>query len=182
MNPRCLIVLAGLAGCSTRPPARVLDAGTSQAVYEATLKEIKTIVTPKAAAPDSLHWERRVYVNEIILVAPDSNGPRLHDRAWLDKITNDGLVAGHCGQPPATACPESTGRVFTSLGIPWTREGDTAVVETGMVTERPDTKFTPGVFRTMLLTRDRDTGEWRVFDRGAPRFLDYTPPDSNRGS
>ena len=182
MSTRHLVLVAGLAACADRPPPRGLDAETSKAVYEGALREIKVIATPKGNAPDSLHWERRLYLNQIIMSPVDSTGPKLHDAAWLEKVVNAGLVDGYCGQPPAAACPEGTARMFASLGTPWTREGDTAVVETGMVAERPDTKVTLGVFRTMLLVRDAESGAWRVFDRGTPRYLDYTPPDSSPGS
>lgn len=173
-----VLACAALAACRSAPPPRPLDQADVPDVYETALREMRIILVPRKNSPDTTQWEQHMYLNQVVL-GPRIDVPVLHDRAWADKVTAAGLVRGYCGQPPADPCDPRGVRALISLGVPWTREGDTAVVDVGVVGELPDTPPSLGIFRTMLLRRDREEGIWKVFDRGQPQPVTFGQGEGN---
>ncbi|MGE0351646.1 MAG: hypothetical protein AB7I33_05715 [Gemmatimonadales bacterium] len=178
MQRHIVIAAVLLAACSAEPPQpfRPVDLQDVHPIYETTLENLKASLTPRDTLANPIRWNRHIYLNEIILAPPDSTRP-MHDRAWLARIQASGLIRGYCGQPPAIACHDQDTMAFTSLGIPLTREGDSAVVETGIVSTVPGEREAMGTFRRFVLKRDTTPSGWRVVVRGPTRLLDYTPPE-----
>ena len=166
-------LVAGCANEAERPVVPITPELTSQ-VYDLTLRELKRLLRPKARSSETIDWSNRMYLNPMVLLPPaDSANSMMHDAQWLAGVSSANLVNGICGRPPAAACPADTPVAFTSLGIPWTRGGDTTYLQAGYVGESPGHTRYDGVFWLFTITRDLDTDTLKVSGKGPPNYVTY---------
>ena len=168
MSGRLLLCLGvALAACRNDPERPILPVeGEAKAeTFDVTLRELKRLLTPRdTAAP--INWSQVIYLNPVVLLPPgDSAPPLMHDPDWLAGVVAGGLVQGICGKPPTKPCPAAFPIAFTSLGVPWTRGGDTTFLRAGYVGEVPGQKTYDGVFWLFTVVRS-DEGQLRVTDKG----------------
>ena len=166
----------GMGGCANRPDraAVPVDAEITAEVYDATLAELKRIMTPKAGTTVAVNWAERMYLNPVVLLPPaDSANPLTHDGNWMNSAVARGLVLGVCGQPPATPCPQDMPVAFTSLTPPWTLGVDTVYVHGGYAGEAPGERLFEGVFWTFTLAYDEEAGGLKVVRKGPPKRITF---------
>ncbi|MEO8200709.1 MAG: hypothetical protein ABI679_09335 [Gemmatimonadota bacterium] len=160
-------------GCGNAPerPIVPIDPAMTSEVYMTALTEVKRLLTPAAGAKPAINWSERMYLNPVILLPPaDSANPLDHDVNWMADAQVRGLVRGTCGQPPANPCPDSI--AFTSLGVPWTRGGDSSFVLAGYVEEMPGDAINNGVFWLMTITHNEDR-VLKVTAKGPPNYVTF---------
>lgn len=173
------LVLAStlLLGCNDpERPIVPVDMATTRQIYEVELKELKRLL-PKDTLAGGVLWPDRMYLNtRILLPEADSANPVLHDAAWLASVVERGLVNGICGRPPYEACPTDYPVAFTSLGVPWTRGGDTVFVGGGYTGLVADQKTSNAIF--WLFTVVHSDSGWVIKGKGPPNtmtFVDGAP-------
>ena len=158
-------------------PILPVDAATTLAVYDVELAQLKRLL-PKDTLPGGAFWGDRMYLNTRVLLPPaDSANPLRHDDAWMASVVGRGLVAGICGEAPDPPCPEYMPIAFTSLGVPWTRGGDTVFVGGGYTGLVPNQATSDAVF--WLFTVVHGDSGWSVKSKGPPNtmtFVDSTTP------
>lgn len=174
MSRTILLGAVILVGACNNAPARPMvpvDEAKTGAVYNAALTEVKRLMAPPPGTQSRVNWAERVYLNPLILMpASDSASRFIHDARWLADAQVKGMVRGTCGQPPAAPCPDTI--AFVSLGIPWTRGGDTSFVLAGFVPELPGLPTNTGIFWLMTVTHN-DLEELKVSSKGPPRYITF---------
>lgn len=167
-----LIITLGSA-CSNAPdrPIVPIDPQDTDEVYTVALTEIKRLLTPKPGTRPDVDWSDRIYLNPVILLPPaDSLNPLNHDPRWMADVQVKGLVRGVCGRAPAAACPDTI--AFASLGVPWTRGGDTSFVLAGYEEAMPGSATNPGVFWLFTLTHNAEL-ELKVTAKGPANYVTF---------
>jgi hypothetical protein len=168
-----------LLGCKNDPvrPVLPIDAATTREVYDVELANLKLLL-PKDTLAGGWHWADRMFLNSRILLPPaDSINPLLHDHVWLGSVVDRGLVTGVCGSPPYPECPQDAPIAFASLGVPWTRGGDTVFVGGGYTGLVPNQATADAIFWLFTIVKS-DSG-WVVKSKGPPNtmtFVDSTTP------
>jgi hypothetical protein len=175
--PRLRLLLLGsavLLACNDPDrPIVPVDEATTLRVYELELIALKKQLTTQDSSPGAVHWENQMYLNPYILLPPaDSANPLRHNDAWLNSMVSRGLVQGVCGEAPDPACPEDVPIAFTSLGVPWTRGGDTVFVGGGYTGLVPNQPTSDAVFWLFTMVKS-DTG-WAVKGRSTPNYMTFT--------
>jgi hypothetical protein len=175
---RTLLVPVLLLACNEpERPILPIDAAKTLAVYEVELAHLKTLL-PKDTLPGGGSWKDRMYLNSRILLPPaDSANPLRHDFPWMAALVSRGLVAGYCGEPPDQPCPDSMPIALTSLGVPWTRGGDTVFVGGGYTGLVPNQVTSDAIF--WLFTVVHGDSGWVVKSKGPPNtmtFVDSATP------
>lgn len=173
MRRTVLLCMAGmLTGCQAEKPVVPIDPALTLEVYDAELVELKRLLTVASGSGTRTPWHQRMYLNpRILLPIADSATPRRHDQAWLESVVARGLVAGVCGHAPEPRCPDSMPFAFVSLGVPWTRNGDTVFVGGGYLGEVPDQENVEGTF-WLFRVAETDSG-LRVVGKGAPNTMTF---------
>lgn len=162
-----------LLGCKNDPvrPILPVDAATTRTAYEVELAELKKLL-PRDSLPGGLHWADRMFLNSRILLPPaDSATPLMHDQAWLSSVVSRGLVSGICGPSPYGDCPQDAPVAFASLGVPWTRGGDTVFVGGGYTGIVPNQATEDAVFWLFTIVKS-DSG-WVVKAKGPPNIMTF---------
>jgi hypothetical protein len=168
-----------LLGCKNDPvrPIVPVDPATTLTVYELELKELKKLL-PKDTLSGGVTWPDRMFLNSRILLPPaDSAHPLFHDQAWLNWVVARGLVSGVCGPAPYSDCPQDAPVAFVSLGVPWTRGGDTVFVGGGYTGLVPNQATSDAIF--WLFTVVKSDSGWVVKSKGPPNtmtFVDSATP------
>ena len=163
-----------LLACDKPAPHAIVpvDAATTRAVYEAELVELKRLL-PKDTSAGAIPWAEHMYLNSsVLLPEADSANPLRHDQQWLNSVLGRGLINGYCGRPPDSPCPDSFPIAFTSLGVPWTRGGDTVFVGGGYTGLVPNQKTSDAVF--WLFTVVHSDSGWVVKSKGPPNSMTFT--------
>ena len=161
-----------LLGCSDPVrPILPVDSATTRSVYEVELVQLKSLL-PTDTLPGGLHWADRMFLNSRILLPPaDSANPLFHDENWLWSVVDRGLVSGICGPAPYYDCPQDTPVAFASLGVPWTRGGDTVFVGGGYIGLVPNQATSDAIF--WLFTVVKTDSGWVVKAKGPPNTMTY---------
>jgi len=173
--PICALLLPStlLLGCGNDPVRAILpvDPATTHTVYEVELVELKKLL-PKEALPSGVRWSDRLFLNSRILLPPaDSAHPLFHDQDWLASVVERGLVSGVCGPAPYSDCPQDAPVAFASLGVPWTRGGDTVFVGGGYTGLVPNQTTSDAVF--WLFTVVKSDSGWVVKSKGPPNTMTF---------
>lgn len=171
-----LLAITAVGGCANQPERPILpvDEQLVPEIYDATLAELKQIMTPPAGSTVPVNWSERMYLNPIVLLPPaDSANPLTHDSEWMNSIVARGMVRGICGKPPATPCPSDQPVAFTSLTPPWTLGGDTVFVQGGYAGEVPGDRRYEGIFWVFTLAPDEGTGALTVVRKGPPNRITF---------
>jgi len=176
----CALLVSGalLLACNDPVrPVRPVDAVTTREVYDLTLAQLLALL-PKDTLPGGVLWSDRMYLNNRILLPPaDSAQPLLHDPDWLSSVVAQGWVRGVCGTAPYPDCPEDGPVAFASLGVPWTRGGDTVFVGGGYTGLVPNQPTSDAIFWLFTIVKG-DSG-WAIKSKSAPNtmtFVDSTTP------
>ena len=176
----CALLASGTLLLACNDPVRPVlpvDPETTRVVYEVELAQLKKLL-PKDTLPGGGQWADRMYLNNRVLLPPaDSANPLLHDAAWLSSVLDRGLVRGVCGQPPSADCPTDGPVAYASLGVPWTRGGDTVFVGGGYAGLVPNQETSDAIFWLFTIVKG-DSG-WAVKTKSAPNtmtFVDSTTP------
>ncbi|MEP7326294.1 MAG: hypothetical protein ABI836_10130 [Gemmatimonadota bacterium] len=172
-----LLLCALLLACNdpARPVVPV-DSATTRIVYELELAQLKSLLA-KDTLPGGLFWRNQMYMNNRILLPPaDSAQTLMHDAFWLQSLVDRGIVRGVCGPPPYSECPRDQPIAYTSLGVPWTRGGDTVFVGGGYTGLVPGQTAADAIFWLFTVVKS-DTG-WVVKAKSAPNTMTFTDSTS----
>ena len=171
---RLLLPSVMLLGCKNDPvrPIVPVDPATTRTVYEVELQELKKLL-PTDTLPGGVQWADRMFLNSRILLPPaDSANPLFHDQDWLSSVVNRGLVSGVCGPAPYPDCPQDAPIAYTSLGVPWTRGGDTVFVGGGYTGLVPSQPTADAIFWLFTIVKG-DSG-WTVKSKGPPNTMTFS--------
>ena len=175
-----LFLLPGalLLGCNDpERPILPVDAATTRTVYEIELEQLKKLL-PKDTLPGGIRWTDRMFLNTRILLPPaDSAHPLFHDQAWLSSVVDRGLVSGICGPTPYPDCPQDAPVAFASLGVPWTRGGDTVFVGGGYTGLVPNQSTSDAIF--WLFTMVKSDSGWVMKSKGPPNTMTFVDSTSS---
>jgi hypothetical protein len=176
MSRAAALAFLAVTGCANEPirPIVPLTPEATVGVYDVTLQEVKRLMTSADTTRQTIRPNQYVYLNSRILLPPaDSANPLEHDAQWLASVQDRGLVNGVCSKTGPILCPDSVPLAFISLGVPWTRGGDSVFVVGGYVGQVPNRPSSAGVFWQFMVVKKE--GTWLIARRGEPNVVSFQP-------